>query len=100
MERAMHAMWWIWFPILMLFFFGPFRRGRYWRYRQRREFPGDPRPGSGSDAPRQEEELRRRDEQIESLETRVAELESRLDFTERLLAQRRDYPPLTGPAPA
>ena len=103
----MHAMWFLWFPFLLFFFvFGPLRRRRYWRYRQWNEFPGGPRPApgprpdSGSDAFNRDEEIRKRDEQIESLETRVAELESRLDFTERLLAQRRDQPPLAGPAPA
>jgi hypothetical protein len=90
----MHAMWWLWFPLLMLFFLGPFRRRRYWRYRQWSELPGGPGARPDFQDPKREEEIRRRDEQIETLETRVAELETRLDFTERLLARRRDLPPL------
>jgi Tfp pilus assembly protein PilO len=38
----------------------------------------------------QVEELRERVHELESSQHRVAELEERLDFTERLLAQRRD----------
>lgn len=39
----------------------------------------------------QVEELRERVQDLESSQHRVAELEERLDFTERLLAQRRDF---------
>ena len=95
----MHGMWWIGFPLFMLFFFGPFRRRRYWRYRQWRESPEGFESRPPRDSSRDDGEMRRREEQVELLESRVAELESRLDFTERLLAQRRE-PPLSGPTPA
>jgi hypothetical protein len=36
------------------------------------------------------EKLPNQQEYIDSLETRVSELEERLDFTERLLAERRE----------
>ncbi|MBI4502397.1 MAG: hypothetical protein HY700_14705 [Gemmatimonadetes bacterium] len=95
----MRTMWWIWFPILLLFLFGPFRRRRYWRYQGWRESPPRPEGRSIEDSSKREEEQLRRDEQIESLETRVAELESRLDFAERLLAQRRENPALSETPP-
>jgi hypothetical protein len=48
--------------------------------------------GRGSDPQllQQVEELRDRMRDFDSVQHRVAELEERLDFTERLLAQRRD----------
>lgn len=70
--------WWI------VFFFLPFifwRRSGWGRHR-------DPR-----DAPRSrelDESIRARLELVDQLETRVAELENRLDFTERLLADRKE----------
>ena len=95
----MHAMWWIWAPLFLFFVIRPLRRRSYWRYRRWREFPDGQDDRPRQDGPRDDAELRRREEQVELLESRVAELESRLDFTERLLAQRRE-PPLMGPTPA
>lgn len=40
--------------------------------------------------PKEHESLDEQRSYIESLETRVSELEERLDFTERLLAERRE----------
>src|SRR5438874_13750912 len=72
----MHAMWWIWVPLFMLFFLGPFRRRRYWRYRQWRECPDGLESRPPRDSSRDDGEMRRREEQVELLESRVAELES------------------------
>jgi hypothetical protein len=88
-----------WFLIpLFLVIYVNFRR-RAWRgrwerdwYRARRD--GMPPMNPQNDEP--SEQIRRRDEQIELLESRVNELESRLDYTERLLMQRRN----PDPAPA
>ena len=69
--------WWI------VFFFLPFifwrRAGRGW-YR-------DPRPPQRAEL---NESDRARLELVDQLESRVAELENRLDFTERLLAERKE----------
>jgi Tfp pilus assembly protein PilO len=46
--------------------------------------------GVSQDLLQQMDELRERVRDLESSQHRVAELEERLDFTERLLAQRRD----------
>ena len=46
--------------------------------------------GVNQDLLQQMDELRERVRDLESSQHRVAELEERLDFTERLLAQRRD----------
>ena len=46
--------------------------------------------GVSQDLLQQLDELRERVRDLESSQHRVAELEERLDFTERLLAQRRD----------
>ena len=46
--------------------------------------------GVSQDLLQQVDELRERVRDLESSQHRVAELEERLDFTERLLAQRRD----------
>ena len=96
-----HVSWFL-FPLFFLFIFGPFRR-RYWRRRPWNwGWDGMPRD-QDSERPtmggRNEERERQREEQIEQLETRVAELESRLDYTERLLTQRRESHPLHGDLP-
>ncbi len=46
--------------------------------------------GAGQELLMQVDELRERVRDLEGSQHRVAELEERLDFTERLLAQRRD----------
>jgi hypothetical protein len=46
--------------------------------------------GMSNELLQQVDELRERVRDLESSQHRVAELEERLDFTERLLAQRRD----------
>ena len=48
------------------------------------------RGGMSNEVLQQVDELRERVRDLESTQHRVAELEERLDFTERLLAQRRD----------
>jgi hypothetical protein len=51
------------------------------------EFYGPKTRGMG---PRRREPAGNQQDYIDALETRVSELENRLDFTERLLAERRD----------
>jgi hypothetical protein len=70
--------WWIVFFFLPFFFW---RRSGRWGYR-------DPR--AAARAPELDESIRVRLELVDQLETRVAELENRLDFTERLLAERKE----------
>jgi hypothetical protein len=70
--------WWI------VFFFLPFifwRRMGWGRHRDRRDLPSRPELDEG---------VRARLELVDQLETRVAELENRLDFTERLLSERKE----------
>lgn len=97
----MRGMWWVLIPLWMFFFFYFRSRPRRWSRRSRHwgDFPDGADGPSREDPERREAEQRRKDEQIESLETRVAELESRLDFTERLLAQRREGQPNTNVLP-
>jgi hypothetical protein len=98
-----HVSWFL-FPLFFLFIFGPFRR-RYWRRRAwNRDWDGMPGehdrdPERAQLRAEREKRERQREEQIEQLETRVAELESRLDYTERLLTQRRESQPVVGPTP-
>ena len=78
---------------------------RFWHRREGRRMAGPrgyaPRSGwydSGEFYPSKDRQLRKgrggltEDQQsyIDALETRVSELEERLDFTERLLAERRE----------
>jgi hypothetical protein len=70
--------WWIVFFVLPFIFW---RRSGWGRYR------------SSRDAPRSaelEESIRERLQLVDQLEARVAELENRLDFTERLLSDRKE----------
>lgn len=70
--------WWI------VFFFLPFifwRRSGWGRYRDSRAAPRSREV---------DESIRARLELVDQLEARVAELENRLDFTERLLADRKE----------
>jgi len=69
--------WWIVFFFLPFFFW---RRSGWGHHR-------DPRTAR---APELDEGVRTRLELVDQLETRVAELENRLDFTERLLAERKE----------
>lgn len=55
--------------------------------------------GSSPELAPQVEELRDRVRELEGVHHRVAELEERLDFTERLLTQRRDAEPLPRSGP-
>jgi hypothetical protein len=74
--------WWLPFLLFGLFFWGPWRWGRRagrWEYERY----------SRRDA-RLDESIKARLDLVDQLETRVSELENRLDFTERLLAERRD----------
>ncbi len=75
--------WWLIFPMMAFFWWGP--RGRH-RYRDRPE------------RAELDEETRARLAMVDQLETRVSELENRLDFTERLLADRT-APALSRPLP-
>jgi len=92
----MSTMWWL-FPLLLFLVFNPFRRRRwgYWPDRDGRVERGGPRRQEESET---DEATLQRNNQIEQLESRVAELESRLDFAERLLAQRREAPVMSGQA--
>lgn len=77
---------WIW-PLVVFWFFG-FRRnwGRSERSRERyqRNLPMETRD------PEMVNELEAQRGTIAVMEERIAELENRLDFTERLLAGRRE----------
>ena len=80
MDQTVHVIggWWI------VFFFLPFifwRRSGWRRYRD---------PHTLSRPTELDESIRARLELVDQLETRVAELENRLDFTERLLAERKE----------
>jgi hypothetical protein len=66
---------------------GPGRYGRYSGWYDSSEFY---RPRSWGIEVKGREKLPNQQEYIDSLETRVSELEERLDFTERLLAERRE----------
>ena len=66
---------------------GPGRYGRYSGWYDSSEFR---RPWSRGIEVMGREKLPDQQEYIDSLETRVSELEERLDFTERLLAERRE----------
>ena len=93
----MSTMWWL-FPLLLFLVFNPFRRRRrlgYWPDWDGRVERGRPRQQEESET---DEATLQRNNQIEQLESRVAELESRLDFAERLLAQRREAPVMSGQA--
>jgi hypothetical protein len=84
---------WMMFVLLMMFI-GPMmhrmfggKRGPWGRF-ERME------AGSRDEIRRLEGELANRDAVLEDLQQRMSELESRLDFSERLLAERRDSPEL------
>lgn len=74
---------------VFLFFFGPFRHRAGLRHRMERQAGRS--DGRSEDSERLER-LDRRLAELDSLDGRVAELENRLDFTERLLAARREEP--------
>jgi hypothetical protein len=75
--------WWV--VMMILFgFLGPLSRmGRSRRSWSRKELP-DP------DVQRLEAALTERDQVIEDLQRRLGEMEERMDFTERLLANRKE----------
>ncbi len=96
-----NGLWWLWIVVPMLFIWGPWRRRFHWRHPWNWEgrSRGDTRRGHrGPVADELAEALEAQRAVTEQLEQRVAELESRLDFTERLLAERReaDRVPLLG----
>ena len=78
--------WWV-VLLIVLFFFGPWRCGRRMR-RWERDRYGPWRDGSRR--AELDEAVKTRLDLVDQLETRVSELENRLDFTERLLAERRE----------
>jgi hypothetical protein len=79
--------WWIPFLLIGLFFWGPWRWGRRMRRWERGRYgPWQDRPRSAE----LDESVKARLDLVDQLETRVSELENRLDFTERLLAERRE----------
>jgi hypothetical protein len=89
---------WVFWVVIPFFFFAFFRGGRRWgnssvRRKMKRTMQQHIRAGVGSDTDldyKQDEELAEHRHYIDELEKRVAELENRLDFTERLLAGRRE----------
>ena len=84
-----------WLAILWFVFRAIRRRERWAMMGPRGYFPGwyprDPHDRSrGFERPARQEPGEDQRSYIDSLETRVSELEERLDFTERLLASRRE----------
>ena len=84
---------WMMFVLIMMFM-GPMmhmifggKRGRWGRYERVES-------GGREEIRRLEGALAERDGVLEDLQHRISELESRLDFTERLLAERRESPEL------
>lgn len=99
---------WVFWVIVPFFFFMFLRRGRRWgnpatRRKMKRTMQEHIRAGareeSGELDLRQDEELVEHRHYIDELERRVAELENRLDFTERLLAGRREPVAEASPEP-
>jgi hypothetical protein len=105
-ETTMHFFGMLFWLAILWFVFRAIRRRERWammgprgyapwwytrdRYDRSREVPAPPRQERGD-----------QQSYIDSLETRVSELEERLDFTERLLASRREAGnESTGPVPS
>lgn len=96
----MHDHSWIFWVVVPFLFFMFVRRSRYWGHpesghrRMKRSLQKKVRAGAGLETGeldhRQDEELVEHRHYIDELEKRVAELENRLDFTERLLTERRE----------
>ena len=96
--------WAFWLMVFVVFVVS--RRRRHWR-RWAAMGPAGYAPyrcGSGrggvdaewvprASAPQARRELEDQQASVDALETRIAQLEERLDFTERLLAGRREPPP-------
>jgi hypothetical protein len=83
--------WWI-FLLVALFFWSPWR----WRRRMRRWEQDRYGPWRHTPRPAElDESIKARLDLVDQLETRVSELENRLDFTERLLAERREEKAVT-----
>ena len=76
--------WMFWMVVLLIYFFAIRPRRQYWRRRCAMIGPD----AELRSLPRARHEARR-DPDVDALESRIAELEERLDFTERLLAERR-----------
>jgi hypothetical protein len=90
---------WVFWVVIPFFFFVFFRGGRRWgnpsmHRKMKRTMQQHIRAGARPDHAdldyKQDEELAEHRHYIDELEKRVAELENRLDFTERLLAGRRE----------
>lgn len=91
---------WIFWALAPFLFFMFVRRAGSWghsgaarRKKMQRTMQKHIRAGLGADPDldyKQDEELAEHRHYIDELEKRVAELENRLDFTERLLAGRRE----------
>ncbi len=64
------------------------REGRYWSRKGGRRILAD------AEVARLEAALAERDQVIDDLQRRLLEVESRLDFTERLLADRKEPAPI------
>jgi len=84
---------WMWMLLFGMFFLGQSRLLGIWVHGRRLRL--EDLEGGSSRRRREIDELRAdldgRLAEIDSLQTRVTELENRLDFTERLLAERRDH---------
>ncbi len=85
------AAWPWWLTMMIVFaFMGPlFRMGRHWGGWGDAGSPRS-RKGLREELARMDAALAERDEVIDDLQRRLLEVESRLDFTERLLAEKRD----------
>ena len=90
---------WVFWVVIPFFFFAFFRGGRRWgnpsmhrkmKRTMQQHIRAGARPDDGDLDYKQDEELAEHRHYIDELEKRVAELENRLDFTERLLAGRRE----------
>lgn len=96
----MHGFWIFWVVVLVIWATRQRRFGRRWVMVGPGWHPGayvlhdgGPAPIAATRPRRGEREAREvseaRDAEVDALESRIAELEQRLDFTERLLAERR-----------
>ena len=96
----MHGFWIFWVVVLVIWATRHRRFGRRWVMVGPGWHPaayvlhdGGPAPLAATRRTRGDREAREvreaRDAEVDALESRIAELEQRLDFTERLLAERR-----------
>jgi hypothetical protein len=78
---------WMFWVVPLFLFVMMMRRRRWERWAMMRG--GYDRPGQGHESALRRE-MEGQQSTIDSLETRIAQLEERLDFTERLLAGRKE----------